>query len=89
MASTPRSVPRWGWEGENGVGGIGDREKGLNKKRKKKREKKKKELVLPSGGLRSLCEMRWGGQSRSPWTGGVHSTKITSATGPPRVGSLG
>lgn len=35
---------------------MGDGEEGLNKK------KKKRELVLPSGGLRGLCEMRcvWG-----------------------------
>lgn len=42
VASTPKSVPRRGWEGENGVGGIGDREKGSNKKRKKKKGKGKK-----------------------------------------------
>lgn len=80
VASTPKSTSRWGWEGENGMGGVGEGKEGLNNK--KKIIKKKKKLVLPSGGLRGLCEMRWGGQSRSPWTGGVHSTKITSATGP-------
>ena len=81
---TQVGVGRWKWGRRNRRQG-----KGVEQKKKKKRGKKKRELVLPSGGLRSLCEMRWGGQSRSPWTGGVHSTKITSATGPPRVGSLG
>ena len=45
VASTPKSVPRRGWEGENGVGGIGDREKGSNKKMKKKKGKGKKKRV--------------------------------------------
>lgn len=42
VASIPKSAPRWGWEGENGVGGLGDGEEGLNQKGKKKREKKGK-----------------------------------------------
>lgn len=59
---TQVGVGRWKWGRRNRRQG-----KGVEQKKKKKRGKKKKrELVLPSGGLRSLCEMRWGGSVQVP-----------------------
>lgn len=59
---------------------MGDGEEGLNKKKKKKRE-----LVLPSGGLRGLCEMRCGGVSPGPRGQVVSTAQKSPAPLAPRV----
>lgn len=38
----PKVHPGGGWEGENGIGRVGDGEEGLNNKKRKKKKRKKK-----------------------------------------------